>query len=231
MKLSIIIPTLNEQEYLPNLLASIRSQRFNDCEIIVADAGSSDRTLVIASSYNCKVVQGGLPAKGRNEGAKIARGEILLFLDADVTLPPDFLKNVVRHFTQCKLGIAGFSIHPVGGNSIDVLLYGFMRVVAHAIPWSAVAMMATVSTHKIIGGFREDITLCEDVFYALQAAKVSRYGYIAQPFFTSTRRYKKDGRVTYLKYFFAFLHTLWIGPVTSGVFNYKFNHYKNENSK
>lgn len=91
--MSIIIPTLNEEKFLPRLLDSIKKQDSKDYEIIVADAGSKDATVEIAKKYRCKIVQGGLPAKGRNEGAKIAQGDLLLFLDADVQLPSDFLKN------------------------------------------------------------------------------------------------------------------------------------------
>ena len=76
VKLSIIIPTYNEEEYLHKLLDSIKSQSFSDYEIIVADANSKDNTREIAISYGCKVVNGGLPAIGRNNGAKVAEGRL-----------------------------------------------------------------------------------------------------------------------------------------------------------
>ena len=79
VKLSIIIPTYNEEEYLPKLLYSIKEQEFKDYEIIVADAGSVDRTREIAESNGCKVIEGGLPAVGRNNGAKIAKGKYFYF--------------------------------------------------------------------------------------------------------------------------------------------------------
>ena len=91
--LSIIIPCLNEEEYLPLLLESVKKQKFLDYEIILADAGSKDKTLQIAKKYNCKIVPGGLPSKGRNQGAKKAKGDLLLFLDADVILPDGFFKD------------------------------------------------------------------------------------------------------------------------------------------
>lgn len=70
--LSIIVPALNEEKYLPILLSQIKKQNFNsDSEIIVADAGSKDKTVEIARNYGCKIIPGGLPARGRNEGAKI----------------------------------------------------------------------------------------------------------------------------------------------------------------
>jgi len=66
--LSIIIPALNEEKYLPLLLKSLKSQNFNEYEIIVVDAGSSDKTVDIAKEYGCKVVKGGVPGAGRNRG-------------------------------------------------------------------------------------------------------------------------------------------------------------------
>ena len=59
MKLSIIIPTYNEEEYLPKLLESIKMQDFTDYEVIVADANSKDNTRKIATDYGAKVVDGG----------------------------------------------------------------------------------------------------------------------------------------------------------------------------
>ena len=106
MKLSIIIPSYNEEENLPGLLESIHSQDFKDYEVIVADANSTDKTYQVAKYYGCIVVEGGLPAVGRNNGAKVAKGDLLLFLDADLKLSKDYLKDAVEEFNREGLGIA-----------------------------------------------------------------------------------------------------------------------------
>ena len=106
MIFSIIIPTYNEEEYLPVLLDSIEEQDFSDYEIIVADANSEDKTREIAEEYGCIIVDGGLPAVGRNNGAKVAKGELLLFLDSDLQLTEDYLGNVLYEFRMERLGIA-----------------------------------------------------------------------------------------------------------------------------
>ncbi len=101
--LSIIIPTFNEEECLPLLLKQIKKQSFKDFEIIVADAYSKDRTVEIAKSFGCKTVKGGLPAKGRNQGAKAAQGDIFLFMDADnIFLPQDFLEQFKANIDFAK---------------------------------------------------------------------------------------------------------------------------------
>ena len=118
--LSIIIPTLNEEDYLPWLLNSIKKQDFVDYEIIIADAGSKDKTLSIAKSYGCKIVPGGLPAKGRNEGAKAAKGDMLIFLDSDVLIPHSkFIENSLAEFKKKNLDIAIFPLSIIKGKSID----------------------------------------------------------------------------------------------------------------
>ncbi len=93
--LSVVIPTLNEAKYLPGVLASLKKQTFADFEVIVADAASTDGTREIALGHGCHVVQGGTISQGRNAGARRARGKYLLFLDADVTVAPDFLEELM----------------------------------------------------------------------------------------------------------------------------------------
>ena len=94
MKLSVVIITKNEEKYLPWLLESIKSQKVNfDYEIIVSDANSTDKTRQIAKNFWCKIVDGWLPSKWRNEGAKVVKGEWILFLDADVIIPENALQT------------------------------------------------------------------------------------------------------------------------------------------
>jgi len=103
--LSVIIPALNEEKFLPLALSSILTPDFKG-EVIVANARSNDRTAEIARRYNCKLAEGGIQAKGRNAGAKIAAGEILLFTDADVQLPAGFLPAALAEFSRRGLDIA-----------------------------------------------------------------------------------------------------------------------------
>ena len=94
LKYSVVIPTFNEEKYLPLLLKDLESQTFKDFEVIVSDANSTDSTRSIAKNYGATVCDGGLPSVGRNNGAKIAKGDILIFLDADVRIKNDFIESV-----------------------------------------------------------------------------------------------------------------------------------------
>ena len=112
MTLSIVIPTLNEEKYLSFLLGSIKKQNFQDFEVIVADANSEDKTIEVAKKENCKIVLSGgrLPAKEKNKGALSAKGDVILFLDADIVLPDNFLRDSLREFKKRNLDIASFSL-------------------------------------------------------------------------------------------------------------------------
>jgi len=231
--LSIIIPTLNEEKYLPRLLDSIKGQDFKDYEIIVADAGSKDKTIDIARRYGCSVVKGGLLPAGRNRGADVAKGDILLFLDSDVLFSHDkFLSSVLNEFSRRKLGSAGFKLVPYQGKPIDMLAHFLYNTVAWAtqrfLPHASQAIMAKKEVHKTIGGFDEKIVFVEDHPYVREAGKIAKFGFINDEYvFVSIRRYEEDGRwQTYVRYILAGLHMIFLGPIKSDIFKYKFNHYE-----
>lgn len=246
--LSIIIPTLNEEKCLPLLLKEIKKQKFDESEegepsssaslssdessayeVIVADAGSTDKTIEVAKSFGCRVIKGGLPAKGRNEGAKIARGNILLFTDADnIYLPEDFLKNLLEEFEKRKLDVASFPIYPKG-NVFDKLAYGiynhWVQLVQRFSAYATNSVLVKKSIHRKVGGFDEEIKIAEDHFYAKTAKKFGKFGFIkTKPVLTSTRRFEKDGRLkTYLKYLIAGIYMFFFGPIKKDIFQYRFD--------
>lgn len=247
--LSIIIPTLNEEDYLPILLESIKRQDFKDYEVIVADAGSKDKTLEIANSYKFKVVPGGLPARGRNNGAKVANGDVLFFLDADTVLSDKFLDKSIKEFELRKLDIASFCLRPYPENRFEYFLinifYNRMIVILEKIlPHSAMGIIIKKELFNKINGYDESIKLAEDHDLGRRAAKYAKFGINKFAKFgiskfakfgiirsveilISTRRFKKDSWfMTGTKFFLCQLHMIFIGPVRSNIFNYKFNHYK-----
>ena len=121
LKLSIIIISKNEEKDLPRLLKSIEKRDFTDYELILSDAKSIDKTREIGKKFGCKIVEGGLPSVGRNNGAKIAKGELLLFLDSDVKLPNGFLSKNIKEFQDRKLVSATTKYIPDSKNVFDNL--------------------------------------------------------------------------------------------------------------
>ena len=235
--LSIIIPTLNEEKYLPILLSEIKKQNFTDYEIIVADAGSTDKTIEIAKKFGCKIVRGGKPAKGRNEGAKVAKGDIFLFMDADnIYLPDGFFEKLISEFRKRNLGVASFPIYPKG-NLVDKICYffynKFVEIFQRWIAFATNCVLIKKEVFEKVGGFDEGIFIGEDHDLAKRAAKISKFGFIkTEPVLTSARRFEIDGRLkTYGKYLLAGLYMLFFGPVKRKIFEYRFNDLKNSKNK
>lgn len=230
--LSIIIPTLNEEYHLPLLLDSVSKQNLDNYEMIVVDAGSTDRTLEVATSYNCKVVAGDLPARGRNEGAKVAQGELLLFLDADIVLRENSLKRALEEF-ECKgLDVSSFCLEPQTGARITKFLFNLfynwpILLCESILPHAAQAILAKRTIHEKSGGFDEKVRLGEDHDYVRRSRAIGKFGILqSSRILSSTRRFEEDGWLkTYLKYLFAELHMIIFGSVKSDIFRYKFDHY------
>jgi glycosyltransferase involved in cell wall biosynthesis len=232
--LSIVIPTFNEEESLPRLLASLKAQEFRDFEVVVADAKSADRTREIALAAGARVVDGGMPGAGRNRGAAVARGEAVLFLDADVVLPsPAFLRTAMAEFRRRKLGTATCRVDALSSRPVDKLFHGafnaFMLVTERLAPHApGFCIFARKDVHDAIRGFDEDIRLAEDHDYVTRAARagMGRFGVLRGcriP--VSVRRFDRDGRFnTALKFMLCELYIRTRGPVKTDMFRYSFGH-------
>ena len=206
MKISIIIPTYNEEEYLPKLLESIKSQDFTDYEIIVADAQSYDNTRNIAKEYGCVVVEGGLPGPGRNRGAEVAQGEILLFLDSDLELTENYLSNVIEEFESEDLGIAITQMTPLSEKKRDKYLHDlanwFMIAVENIKPHGAgcYGIISKKELHDEVNGFDENLSFGEDTDYIERVAEISEFKVLRNARIgVSTRRLEEEGLYTLLK--------------------------------
>jgi glycosyltransferase involved in cell wall biosynthesis len=234
--ISVVIITKNEEEHLPILLRSIKNQTVQPLEVIVADANSTDRTREIAERAGCRVIKGGMMSFGRNAGAKVAKGDIVLFLDADVKLTDKhFLERAEREMNARHLDFASCDVCPASNHFFDRFAHGFynfytrlvLPVKAHA-PGSCI--FAKKEKHHAINGFDELINFCEDHDYARRCRKVGKFAYLnsTRPE-VSVRRLDRDGRLNIaFKYFLGELHLWFLGPIRHNRFNYTFGYKKKE---
>jgi len=233
-EISIVIPTFNEEKLLPFLLESIKKQKGIETEIIVADNNSTDNTRNIAIAFGAKVVDGGLPAKARNNGAKAVSTEVILFLDADVILPaPDFLKKTLYEFNKNDLGIATCEFYPMSEKTIDRLFHkaaNFYLKKTHTlmphIPGFCIFVRKNI--HEEINGFDESLKLAEDHDYAQRASKISKFGFLkSYPIIVSVRRFERDGHFNVIaKYALCEAHIFFLGHIKSNIFKYTFGYPK-----
>ena len=229
--LSIIIPTLNEEKYLPRLQHSIRTQNFGDFEVIISDGDSSDRTQQIAKDSGARLVisRRRSPADQRNYGARIANGSILLFLDADSVLPKRFLSCVTIEFKNRNLDAASFYFKPDSREFIYKIYSWFYTSVCFVFQYIkpisiGAGIIIKKSLHQKINGFDASIFIGEDHDYSQRAGKFGKFRIISsKKVFFSVRRFEKHGKFkTLIKWFYCVVYTLFKGPIRKQVVKYEF---------
>lgn len=194
--ISIIIPTLNEEKVLAQTLTALRELNTIDYEIIVSDGFSNDRTLEIARKYADKVVEHDGKTRqnisiGRNAGAKIAQGEYLVFIDADVIIPNinNFFVEALKQFEsrQTVALTVRVQVYPDQETFGDRLMYGFLNWginlknnILHIGESSGEFQMIRKSIFDSLRGFREDLITREDADMFSRLSKVGRAKYYSK---------------------------------------------------
>ncbi len=227
--IAIVIPTYNEILYLPNLLDALEHQTKPANEIIIADAGSVDGTLELAVSRGVRVVQGGKPAVGRNAGARLAKSDLLLFLDADVLPPPNFLAVLVNEFEQKNYDVATCYIEPLEKKYFyKILSFGtnmYIRAIQPLSPHApGFCILSKRILHERIGGFNERLLMSEDMDYVRRAKRYGKFGVLSEPTIpVSMRRVNKEGLIHLgLKYAWCEANMLTRKPIYRLPFQYEF---------
>lgn len=190
---SIIIPTLNEEESIPLLLENLASQE-GDFEIIVADGGSADNTLTICKSYpDIKIISS---EKGRalqmNKGAEIARGDTLLFLHADTLLPRKGIKTIENVMNDDKFAAGSFFVRFDHEDRVLSFLARFTRINNRYLTWGDHGIFIRRSIFNEIGGYK-NIPLMEDLEIQKRVRRRGKFIKLPLPVTTSSRRFIKNG--------------------------------------
>ncbi len=235
--ISIIVPTLNEEKYLPILLESIKSQTYTDYELIVADGNSKDKTREIAKRFGCKIIREsknrkGHPGIARNLGATLAKGDYLVFFDADVTIPSNFLGALIFEIEKKRIDVgSGFSM-PDTKNFIDLIMVFLMNIYFFIIQkisphGPGYYIFSKKEIHNRINGFNEKLKLSEDHDYVKRASKAGKFSFLFQPQVTfSFRRIREEGRIkVFIKYLYAELYRFFYKDIKEEIVDYKFGQH------
>jgi glycosyltransferase involved in cell wall biosynthesis len=236
--ISIVIPALNEEKFLPILLDSINKQTFKDYEVIVADAGSTDRTIQIGKEYGAKVVPGGMPGPGRNRGAEAASGDFLFFFDSDVCLPEDFLEKAYNEMQDRFLDMATCEFVPQSDLQLDKVMFKLANLTVKLNqsinPRAAgFCIFMTRRLFNRVNGFDEDVRIAEDHDLVDRASKFRPLRFLNSVRLTvSIRRLEKEGRFALVeKYLQVEMHLLTKGSVKEDIIEYEFGNFATEDDK
>lgn len=195
MKLSIVVPVLNEAAQITALLQGLAPLRTQACEVLVVDGGSSDDTVHLAACHADTVIQS---PRGRaaqmNAGAAAASGELLLFLHADTRLPggvtgflPDRLRASGRVWGRFDVVIDG---RPRMLRVIAALMNLRSRITGIATGDHAIFVWR--ATFQTLGGFPAQ-ALMEDIELSRRLKRLSPPLCLREKARTSGRRWERDG--------------------------------------
>jgi glycosyltransferase involved in cell wall biosynthesis len=198
VRLSVVIPALNEECYLSQLLWDIQRQSRRPDEIIVVDAGSSDMTVHIAEQSQAVVLHGEPPvARGRNLGGYSATGDLIFFLDADTRLPETFFGDFVCEVERRRLDMACPRYLPLDSTPTIRAIHTFWNVVLKVseriLPSGAGHCIALRSTlFRESRGF-DPVLKFDDIELVRRLSKGKRFGLVCTSVFVSDRRYREQG--------------------------------------
>ncbi|MBI5437919.1 MAG: TIGR04283 family arsenosugar biosynthesis glycosyltransferase [Nitrosomonadales bacterium] len=199
MRLSIIIPVLDEAEGLQGRLEHLVSLCGRDSEVIMVDGGSEDGSPQAALRAGAQVIRGGRGrARQMNAGAAVARGDVLLFLHADTILP-----HTARQAIESAIRLGGGAQEHAWGR-FDVCIAGrtfMLRVIASMMNWRSrlsgiatgdQAMFMTRRAFESAGGF-PDQPLMEDIELSKRLLALSGPICLTDRVITSGRRWEEHG--------------------------------------
>jgi glycosyltransferase involved in cell wall biosynthesis len=224
-KLSVIIPTLNEERHVGALLSDVASQTREPDEVLVVDAGSTDGTVALLRRFPFVKVLAGTPpvACGRNLGGRSTTGDVLIFLDADVRLPGDFFEGFLEDFEGRRLDVACPLYMPFRSTPAVERFHALFNLVMKAVQGispSGAGHCIAVRGDLFRGSSGFDPTLkFDDIELIRRLSKGRRFGIVEERVFVSDRRYREQGvlqmilRYSLMSLFFALGKFAWANRI------------------
>jgi len=190
--ISVIIPTLNEEDVIKKTLQGLA--KVPGIEIIVSDGGSTDKTVNLCKQF-ARVINSE-PGRGcqMNAGAKEASGDILLFLHADTLLPENWKDKIISAMSNEIIVGGAFSLSIDSGRLSHKIISATANIRSRisGIQYGDQGIFVRRSVFEEIGGFK-DIPIMEDVDLMRRLKKVGTVVMLRDKVRTSARRWEKEG--------------------------------------
>ena len=190
MKISVIIPALNEEKSIHSALEDLFTRHTPE-EVMVVDGGSEDKTVLLASEWTKAILSKKGRARQMNEGARRAAGDIFLFLHADARLPPaglEKIKEAVRKGAACGRFRMKFDDRRL------LLRFYESYTRLHFFSYGDQGFFVTRELFLGLGGFREDVPF-EDIDFYRRLRRLARPVILKDAVVTSARRFLEVGKV------------------------------------
>ncbi|MER3423397.1 MAG: glycosyl transferase [Nitrospiraceae bacterium] len=231
MRISIVIPTLNEESILLHTLTQTASLSFD--ELIIADGGSQDRTREIVTSFSSEIVVPGgrsrtsnleprtsltlltsSPGRARqmNAGAAASYGDVILFLHADTQLPPDARQAIEKALEDPECVGGRFDVRFAPNTGWGRLISRMMNLRSR---WTGIAtgdqaIFVRRSVFNQLGGF-PDIPIMEDIEFSRRLRRAGRIAALHSIVTTSYRRWNTCGPIRTILLMWSLRSMYWIG--------------------
>ena len=194
IRLSVVIPALNEAQALPLLLADLASLRQAGAELIVVDGGSGDATVELALLQADHVLQAGSGrARQMNAGAAQAQGEYLWFVHADTRVGESALRRLLEVLDQAPLW-GRFDVR-LSGHGLALRLIGGMISLRSRVTGIATGdqgIFVARRAFEALGGYA-NLPLMEDIELCRRLKLKARPCCLRPPLLTSSRRWERHG--------------------------------------
>jgi glycosyltransferase involved in cell wall biosynthesis len=199
VSVSVVVPALNEERHVGNLLSDLELQSRRPDEVILVDAGSDDNTVAVAQGFtDVRILRGERPvARGRNLGGRSASGDIVVFLDADTRLPETLLERFVDEFLRRGLDVACPLYKPHESTRAVERFHEVFnlttRMFQRVLPSGAgICLAVRGDLFRESGGFDPRLKF-DDIEFIRRASRGRRFGIVGEPVFVSDRRYRERG--------------------------------------
>lgn len=230
--ISVVIPCLNEEKHIRFLLSDLKNQSIKPLEILVIDGGSTDSTVQLVRTFSDVTLLKTKKNVGhqRNVGGENAKGNLIVFLDADVRLTKHFLSRIVSSLKKTTIDIGCPYYFPYKSTIPITMVYTFFNSLFFMFQkispsGAGSCIVVTKKLFLSIGGFDSTLTY-DDIAFIRKGGRKGRFGMIPTIIKVSDRRFRKQGVIkTTLLYILLSLFFLTGQFKLANIIPYKFDSY------